>query len=170
MTFDAIGIAGTGLTVHRKWLDAVSDNLANVNTATTTSRRRLPGPLRGGRRKAPGDTGVYVAGAALRRRRGPAWSTSRTNPLADANGNVRYPDIDLAAQMGQLIMAQRGYQANAGRRGPRRRPATKPPADWKKPDDRPPHRRRPGRDRHRLRLPAPGPARRQRTVPASPPP
>ena len=28
MTFDAIGIAGTGLTVHRKWLDAISDNIA----------------------------------------------------------------------------------------------------------------------------------------------
>jgi flagellar basal-body rod protein FlgC len=26
---------------------------------------------------------------------------------------VRYPDIDLAQQMGDLIMAQRGYQANA---------------------------------------------------------
>jgi flagellar basal-body rod protein FlgC len=26
---------------------------------------------------------------------------------------VKYPDIDLASQMGQLIMAQRGYQANA---------------------------------------------------------
>ncbi len=33
MTFDAIGIAGTGLTVHRKWLDAISDNIANINTA-----------------------------------------------------------------------------------------------------------------------------------------
>nr|BFF15479.1 hypothetical protein GCM10025699_67820 [Microbacterium flavescens] len=30
--FDAIGIASTGLTVHRKWLDAVSDNIANANT------------------------------------------------------------------------------------------------------------------------------------------
>jgi flagellar basal-body rod protein FlgC len=35
------------------------------------------------------------------------------NPLADEQGYVRYPDIDLATQMGQLIMAQRGYQANA---------------------------------------------------------
>ncbi len=25
---------------------------------------------------------------------------------------MRYPDIDLASQMTQLIMAQRGYQAN----------------------------------------------------------
>jgi flagellar basal-body rod protein FlgC len=35
------------------------------------------------------------------------------NPVADANGYVRYPDIDLSEQMGSLIMAQRGYQANA---------------------------------------------------------
>ena len=26
---------------------------------------------------------------------------------------MRYPDIDMASQMTQLIMAQRGYQANA---------------------------------------------------------
>ena len=30
--FDALGISGSGLMVHRKWLDAVSDNMANVNT------------------------------------------------------------------------------------------------------------------------------------------
>ena len=35
-----------------------------------------------------------------------------SHPLADAQGYVRYPDIDLGDQMGQLIMAQRGYQAN----------------------------------------------------------
>ena len=34
------------------------------------------------------------------------------NPLADADGYVRYPDIDMGDQMTQLIMAQRGYQAN----------------------------------------------------------
>jgi flagellar basal-body rod protein FlgC len=35
------------------------------------------------------------------------------HPLADANGNVKYPDVDMAEQMGALIIAQRGYQANA---------------------------------------------------------
>jgi flagellar basal-body rod protein FlgC len=34
------------------------------------------------------------------------------NPLADADGNVRYPEIDLGSQMVQMMMAQRGYQAN----------------------------------------------------------
>jgi flagellar basal-body rod protein FlgC len=34
------------------------------------------------------------------------------NPLADKGGYVRYPDINLSEQMGHLIMAQRGYEAN----------------------------------------------------------
>ena len=34
------------------------------------------------------------------------------NPLADADGMVKYPNIDLGDQMTQLIVAQRGYQAN----------------------------------------------------------
>jgi flagellar basal-body rod protein FlgC len=33
------------------------------------------------------------------------------HPLADDEGFVRMPEIDLAAQMSQLIMAQRGFQA-----------------------------------------------------------
>lgn len=111
MTFDAIGIAGTGLTLHRKWLDAVSDNIANINTITPTS-----GPAFRARyvvaQEGQGNSGVYVAGAAY----GSAVGRivyAPDNPLADAEGYVRSPDIDLASQMGQLIMAQRGYQANA---------------------------------------------------------
>src|SRR5438445_26467 len=34
------------------------------------------------------------------------------NPLADAQGMVRYPDIDMGDQMTQLMIAQRGYEAN----------------------------------------------------------
>jgi flagellar basal-body rod protein FlgC len=35
------------------------------------------------------------------------------HPLADEDGYVRLPDIDLGDQMSQLILAQRGYQASA---------------------------------------------------------
>ena len=35
-----------------------------------------------------------------------------SNALADADGNVRLPDLDLASQMSQLVMAQRGFQAS----------------------------------------------------------
>ena len=35
------------------------------------------------------------------------------HPLADDDGYVRMPDIDLGSQMSQLIMAQRGFQAQS---------------------------------------------------------
>lgn len=108
--FDSINIASTGAAVYRKWLDAVSDNIANLNDATTTSATAFQermvvagsiGPMGGSV-----VTGVQLGSATGRDVYEPA------NPLADADGMVRYPDIDLADQMGYLIMAQRGYQAN----------------------------------------------------------
>lgn len=111
MTFDAIGIAGTALTVHRKWLDAVSDNLANANTATSTDGAAFQARYIVAE-AGEGSSGVYVAGAAFGDAEGRLVHEPE-HPLADADGYVRYPDIDMASQMGALIMAQRGYQANA---------------------------------------------------------
>jgi flagellar basal-body rod protein FlgC len=112
MTFDAIGIAGTGMTLHRKWLDAISDNIANINTAVATSdaafRERYILA-----QTSPDSPGAYVAGAAFGSPEG-RLVHQPDHPLADADGYVRYPDIDLGSQMSQLIMAQRGYQASAG--------------------------------------------------------
>ncbi|WP_426184679.1 flagellar basal body rod protein FlgC [Microbacterium sp. TWP3-1-2b2] len=111
MTFDAIGIAGTGLTVHRKWLDAISDNISNINTVSSTAgdafRQRYV--LAQTSAESPG---VYVAGTALGDAEG-RLVHQPDHPLADADGYVRYPDIDLGDQMSQLILAQRGYQASA---------------------------------------------------------
>jgi flagellar basal-body rod protein FlgC len=111
MTFDAIGIAGTGLTLHRKWLDAVSDNLANANTVTSTDGNAFQARYVIAQ-AGEGTSGAYVAGAAYGDAEGRVVFQP-DHPLADADGYVRYPDIDMAEQMGQLIMAQRGYQANA---------------------------------------------------------
>ncbi|TFC10980.1 flagellar basal-body rod protein FlgC [Cryobacterium algoritolerans] len=111
MSIDAIGIAGTGLTLHRKWLDAVADNIANVNTVTPTSGKAFQARYIVAQ-EGQGVTGAYVSGTALGSETG-ILASDPSNPLADANGNVRRPDIDLGEQMGELIMAQRGYQANA---------------------------------------------------------
>jgi flagellar basal-body rod protein FlgC len=111
MTFDAIGIAGTGLTLHRKWLDAVSDNLANINTAKSTDGAAFQARYVVAQ-EGQGVSGAYVAGAAYGSAEG-RMVYEPDNPVADAEGYVRYPDIDLSEQMGSLIMAQRGYQANA---------------------------------------------------------
>ena len=111
MTFDAIGIAGTGLTVHRKWLDALADNMANVNTVTPTDGNAFQARYVIAQ-AGEGTSGVYVAGTAQGSAEG-RIVFSPDHPLADANGYVRFPDIDMGEQMGELIMAQRGYQANA---------------------------------------------------------
>lgn len=111
MTFDAIGIAGSALTVHRKWLDAVSDNLANMNNATRTDGAAFQARYIEVAEGADG-TGVYVKSTPQGDAEGRVVYQP-DHPLADAGGYVRYPDIDLAEQMGALIIAQRGYQANA---------------------------------------------------------
>ncbi|GAA3323860.1 flagellar basal body protein [Paeniglutamicibacter sp. ABSL32-1] len=108
---DAIGIAGSALTVHRKWLDAVSDNLANANTATATDGEAFRARYVLAQAGAE-NTGVYVAGAEFGDAEGRIVHEP-DHPLADEEGNVRYPDIDMSEQMGSLIMAQRGYQVNA---------------------------------------------------------
>jgi flagellar basal-body rod protein FlgC len=111
--FGAIGVAGTGVTVYRKWLDAVSDNVANMNNASRTSDSAFQARYIMARSvgDGSGNGGAEVAGISLGSAAGKIVYEPG-NPLADANGNVRYPDIDLASQMGQMIMAQRGYQAN----------------------------------------------------------
>jgi flagellar basal-body rod protein FlgC len=108
--FDSIGIAGTGATMYRKWLDAVSDNISNMNNAVSTSQNAFQARYVIAQPASDGQ-GVEVGGIMLGDKAGKIVYDPQ-NPLADANGNVRYPDIDLGDQMGQLMMAQRGYQAN----------------------------------------------------------
>ncbi|WP_159807574.1 flagellar basal body rod protein FlgC [Cellulomonas citrea] len=111
--FGALGVAGSGMDVTRKWLDAVSDNIANINDATSTSEDAFQARYIEAREITSGDGGVQVAGARLSGKTEGRIVYDPTNPLADAEGNVKMPDIDLSSQMTQLIMAQRGYQANA---------------------------------------------------------
>jgi flagellar basal-body rod protein FlgC len=111
--FGAIGIAGTGVTVHRKWLDAVSDNIANLNNAAPTSGQafRARYVIAQAVNYGHDNGGVQVGGTALGNGEG-RLVYEPAHAYADADGYVRYPDIDLGSQMSQMIMAQRGYQAN----------------------------------------------------------
>ncbi|GIG24067.1 flagellar basal body rod protein FlgC [Cellulomonas denverensis] len=112
-TFGAIGIASTGMTVYRKWIDAVSDNLSNLNTVRATNEDAYQAKyVIASEISSQNGGGAQVAGIALGSAEG-RMVYEPDNPLADEDGYVKYPDIDMASQMGQLIMAQRGYQANA---------------------------------------------------------
>lgn len=111
--FEALNIANSGLYVQRKWMDAVSDNLSNLNTVTRTSedafRARYIDAV-------AVDYGSGTGGTAVR---GVEFGSAEgrmvhqpDHPLADEEGYVRFPDIDMGDQMVNLMMAQRGYQAN----------------------------------------------------------
>ncbi|MGK5115366.1 MULTISPECIES: flagellar basal body rod protein FlgC [unclassified Geodermatophilus] len=111
--FDSLNISGSGLLAHRKWLDAVSDNISNINTVTSTDEAAFQERLVVAQAVdyGSGEGGVRVASAELGSAEG-RLVHQPDHPLADAEGYVRYPDIDLGEQMTNLLMAQRGYQAN----------------------------------------------------------
>jgi flagellar basal-body rod protein FlgC len=95
-------------------MDAVSDNMANMNTVNPYEdepfRERLIvaqavdyGSGEGGVRVARAEFGGDPEGRIV---------YEPDHPLANEEGYVRYPDIDMGDQMVALMMAQRGYQAN----------------------------------------------------------
>jgi flagellar basal-body rod protein FlgC len=109
-TFNAIGVAGSGVTVYRKWLDAVADNIANIDNVSRTTDKAFQARYVIAQEAQDGN-GAQVGGIAYGNAEGQV-TYEPDNPLADTKGYVRRPDIDLGSQMAQMIMAQRAYQAN----------------------------------------------------------
>jgi flagellar basal-body rod protein FlgC len=110
--FSSFDVAGSGLRTTRKWLDAVSDNIANINTATRTGDEAFQARMIVAQAADYGNAGgVRVAGAVFGSAEG-RLVHQPDHPLAGDEGYIRMPDIDLGDQMTQLMIAQRGYQAN----------------------------------------------------------
>ena len=106
--FDTLNIASSSLGMHQTWLDTLASNISNVNTVTSPDQDAFQAQMLIVRSSAGG--GVEVAGIAVSSAEGRLVSDPG-NPLADEDGYVRAPDLDLSSQMTQLIMAQRGFQA-----------------------------------------------------------
>jgi len=127
--FETIDTSNTGLNVYQTWMDAISDNIANINTAEPTSQnafqarypvaKAIPGdgstPMTDAGSTATSDAsighGAEVTTVALGDPTG-QLVYDPNNPMADSKGLVRMPSTDLGEQMTELIMAERGYQAN----------------------------------------------------------
>jgi flagellar basal-body rod protein FlgC len=107
--FEMLRIANTSLGMHQTWLDALAHNISNVNTVTSTDEDAFQAQMV--RAQARADGGVDVDGIELSDAEG-RLVYSPDHPLADEDGMVRTPDMDLGAQMTELVMAQRGYQAS----------------------------------------------------------
>lgn len=112
--FGAIDAATSGARVSRVWLDAISDNVANMNTERPGNAE--PFRARMVRVEAvdrePGGVGGARVVAIQSRPGDAALVYDPTNPIADENGLVARPNVDLGVEMTNLLIANRSYQAN----------------------------------------------------------
>jgi flagellar basal-body rod protein FlgC len=120
----SIAIAASGLRVQAGRMRVISENIANADTTA---------PTQGGnpfRRKIPTftsqlDRTVDAPVVAL----GPVRTDPSEfllkhqpgHPAADANGNVKYPNINPLVEMTDMREAQRSYEANLNVIGATRR-------------------------------------------------
>ena len=129
--FDAIDVAGSGLTAERLRMDVTAGNLANAQTTQGADgqpyRRRevalqeaggstfgalLDGAIVGtGSASVPAANGVQVAGV-VEDPSPPRRVYDPGHPDADAQGYVSMPNVDTVTEMVDLISAQRAYEAN----------------------------------------------------------
>jgi flagellar basal-body rod protein FlgC len=130
--FDAIGIAGTGLTAERIRMDVTAENLANADTTRGAGgqpyRRQdvvlaqvgavgaggFGGALSGAMAQAGGGQppgGVTVAGIVSDNTPDQVVYDPG-NPEANAQGYVKMPNVSTVAEMSDLITEQQSYQSN----------------------------------------------------------
>ena len=116
---DTLNIAGSGLSAQRVRLQTISSNLANARTTRTAEG----GPYQ---RKAPvfvaetldtfgGQLDRELAGVKVDRiatSDGVRMVHDPSHPDADADGYVAMPDIDVLAEMVDLMTTSRSYEAN----------------------------------------------------------
>lgn len=112
--FSTLGVATSGMGVYKTWLNAVADNVANIDNVVRTSepafqeRFVVVEPITD--RTGTG-AGAQVAGAEFGDPNGRV-EYDPNHPYADQNGMVRRSAVDLTDQMVYMQLAQRGYQAN----------------------------------------------------------
>lgn len=114
--FAAMDVASTGVAFSQRWIDALAHNIANANTVRPADQEPFEAVVLVARSRddaALGATGSGVEVADVRRAGGePTRAFRPDDPNADADGWVVLPDVDLAAQMSDLMIAQRSFQAS----------------------------------------------------------
>ncbi len=114
--FDTIQIAASGLTAQRLRMDVAASTIANAQTTNGANAQtyQQESVVLMARQMGPEPAAQGVQALAILN---PARSTTRTydptNPSADANGFVTYPNVDVATEMADMMSAARSYQMSA---------------------------------------------------------
>ena len=127
--FDAISIAGSGLSAQRIRMDVTAENLANAETtrgpggqpyqrqevvlAQAQPAEGFSGALSGALASsgAPAPAGVQVS-SIVRDNTPDQLVYDPGNPAANAKGYVRMPNVSTVTEMTDLIAEQQSYQSD----------------------------------------------------------
>jgi flagellar basal-body rod protein FlgC len=114
-SFKIFDIAGSGMSAQSVRLNTVASNLANADSVSgdpnNVYRARHPvfQAVMGG--SDLGTAQVNVTGIA-QSQTAPETRYDPGNPLADAQGNVYAPNVNVVEEMADMISASRSYQNN----------------------------------------------------------
>jgi len=112
--FNIFNVAGSGMAAQSQRLNVVASNLANADSATSADGRPYRAkqvvfsavPVNGG--SAPG---VKVA-AVVEDSSPMKMVYDPKHPMADGQGYVAMPNVDVVGEMVNMISASRAYQNN----------------------------------------------------------
>ena len=125
--FQAFNISASGMTAERFRTDIIAENIANVNTTSTPEggpyRRKIVtfaekdvtpfSQFYSTSKNAVIGNGVKVNRVTADYETEFKMEYDPSNPDADENGYVTYPNVDTVTEMVNLIDASRSYEANA---------------------------------------------------------
>ncbi len=121
-SFKIFDIAGSGMAAQSVRLNTVASNLANAESVSGDPQLALHGAASGvrgrarQRRHAAAGQGPRRGSARERHRRRASarrrCATSRAIPLANAEGYVYAPNVNVVEEMVDMISASRAYQNN----------------------------------------------------------
>ncbi len=119
MSFKIFDIAGSGMAAQSVRLNTVASNLANAESvsgdAATAYKARHPvfEAVRAGMAGGKGGTEAAVRVASIMEdTRAPEMRYQPGNPLANADGYVFAPNVNVVEEMVDMISASRAYQNN----------------------------------------------------------
>lgn len=117
--FNSINISGSGMAMAKKWMEVSSNNVANINTTRGENgnpyrrqtvileeRSKFEGLLNNGI-----GSGVQIKQIVQDNTENLVYNPD--HPDAMQNGYVRMPNINLTAEMTNILAAQRTYEINA---------------------------------------------------------
>jgi flagellar basal-body rod protein FlgC len=116
---NSLAISDSALTAERLQMDVISNNMANVNTTRTPEGGPYkaeevyltPANVEGNQANGLPNAGVQVA-AVISDNRAPRLVYDPSNPQANRQGYVAYPNVDPTTEMTNMMAATRAYQAN----------------------------------------------------------